>query len=568
MNQKSISSKAAIFSIIVITAFISIFLPSPEYAEAAEGPNLISNPSLESQATSGLPVDWFKGKWGTNDASLTYPIAGSNSSKAARITMTTRTSGDAKWFFKDIQASNGQSYHFANDYRANVTTHMTVRFTLSNGSFFYQDVATLTPTAGQWHRANVNFSTVPNTVSVTVFHLINQPGVLDVDNFSLNLIAPEPSNGNLISNPDFLIAGSNGDPLNWSRGRWGSNTALFAYPVAGTLGANGASVRITNYSSGDAKWYFNDVPVQPNTTYSFSDRYKANITSYLVARWRLSNGSFSYTDIKTLPASATDWQEASASFNAPTGAVSATIFHLIKGNGELTVSKFSMKKEGSTPGRQPIISLSFDDGWLSIYENGLPLLTRYGIKSTQCIVSGYMQGFPAYMSEDNVRSFNSAGHEICAHTRTHADLTTLSAQNLESEVAGSRADLAALGVPAPTIFAYPFGAYNDAVVQAVKDAGFSGARTTNGGSNDQDAINQYLLNRRPVNVDTSFEMVKGWIDQAINEKTWLILALHKVDNSGTTYSTTPETLDRILSYISNSPIEVRKVGDVIAELTP
>ena len=41
---------------------------------------------------------------------------------------------------------------------------------------------------------------------------------------------------------------------------------------------------MSSYTDGDAKWYFNPVTVTPNTTYTFSDAYRSNRESKLVAQ--------------------------------------------------------------------------------------------------------------------------------------------------------------------------------------------------------------------------------------------------------------------------------------------
>src|SRR3954465_6555116 len=46
---------------------------------------------------------------------------------------------------------------------------------------------------------------------------------------------------------------------------------------------------------------------------------------------------------------------------------------------------------------QPIVSVTFDDGWESVYTVAMPLLQKYGIHTTQYILSG-TEKYPAYMN--------------------------------------------------------------------------------------------------------------------------------------------------------------------------
>lgn len=76
----------------------------------------------------------------------------------------------------------------------------------------------------------------------------------------------------------------------------------------------------------------------------------------------------------------------------------------------------------------------------------------------------------------------AAGIEIGGHTRTHPDLRGLRGAALESEVSGCRDDLLGFGIT-PSAFAYPYGEYNDEVVEVVAKV-FSLAFTCNEGLND------------------------------------------------------------------------------------
>lgn len=60
---------------------------------------------------------------------------------------------------------------------------------------------------------------------------------------------------NLIANPSFEIA-SGSLPANWNQGGWGSNTRNFSYTsTSHHSGSMSATVNVSNYVSGDAKWY-------------------------------------------------------------------------------------------------------------------------------------------------------------------------------------------------------------------------------------------------------------------------------------------------------------------------
>jgi peptidoglycan/xylan/chitin deacetylase (PgdA/CDA1 family)/GT2 family glycosyltransferase len=136
--------------------------------------------------------------------------------------------------------------------------------------------------------------------------------------------------------------------------------------------------------------------------------------------------------------------------------------------------------EGKGLPDKPVL-LTFDDGYEDIVEHALPVLRRYAFGAAVFIVTERIGATNTWdeaqgsvtlrlMTAEQIRHWATQGIEFGAHSRTHADLTTLSANGLEDEIAGSRDDLAKiLGTPV-TSFAYPFGAFNQAVHERARGA--------------------------------------------------------------------------------------------------
>jgi peptidoglycan/xylan/chitin deacetylase (PgdA/CDA1 family) len=149
--------------------------------------NLISNGDLETTGSAGAPLNWKSNKWGTNIVTFSYPVAGVSGSKAAKVTVTSYTSGDAKWYFNPITVPPG-TYTFADQYISDKPTVIDIQFHNKDGSFTYKDIAFL-PAAGTFTPASVQF-TVPSTVQdITIFHLIQSVGSLTIDNAELTAAA-------------------------------------------------------------------------------------------------------------------------------------------------------------------------------------------------------------------------------------------------------------------------------------------------------------------------------------------------------------------------------------------
>ncbi len=93
-----------------------------------------------------------------------------------------------------------------------------------------------------------------------------------------------------------------------------------------------------------------------------------------------------------------------------------------------------------------------------------------------------------------VQEMAGAGIEFGSHTATHPILTGLRPDRLDQEVSGSKQTLEAnLGRPV-TAFCYPNGDHDEAVVEAVKRAGYTCAVTTREAPNRPDT-SPWLLNR-------------------------------------------------------------------------
>jgi len=433
-------------------------------------------------------------------------------------------------------------------------------------------------------------SSVPKTVSVGA-HIVSETssasytatigGDCDADgnitlaagnNKTCTITNDDIHGDNLVPNPS-LENGTPGSPDNWAQGGWGTNTTVYTYPVTGTGGAGtrAAKVEITNYTDGDAKWYFDEVPVTPGQYYAFSDKYISDITGSVEIQYNMGGGVYEYGKIGASAPSA-GWQAFEGGFIAPAGAVSATIFHLINGVGSLTVDDYSlMAMDNPYAFDEGMVTLAFDDGWKSIYTNGIPILNDAGFKSTQYIYTdAVLGGFSDYMNAAEVVLLDSAGHDITAHSRSHTSLTTppLTSAQMEDEVDGSRYDLltAPFGLPPVDSFAYPYGNYDAAAQQALREAGFVGARTVENGLNDK-STDRYALKAMPVQrggvtpeeivPPTTLAEVQAAIDTATASKTWLILLFHQIDSNGANaYGTTPEMLQDVVDYLTANGVSV------------
>ena len=174
-----------------------------------------------------------------------------------------------------------------------------------------------------------------------------------------------------------------------------------------------------------------------------------------------------------------------------TGAFARQMFLLrLLGYQGLSMSAAMPYLRGEKLGRVAVIT--FDDGYVDTLENALPILQKNGFSATCYFISqrkGQYNDWDAaalnvrkpLMNDEQVRAWHTAGMEVGAHSRTHPRLTGCSDAELKNEIAGSKADLETLTGSAITQFCYPYGDLNERVANAVKNAGFDAATTTQRG---------------------------------------------------------------------------------------
>lgn len=372
----------------------------------------------------------------------------------------------------------------------------------------------------------------------------------------------DTASGNLVLNGGFEVADGN-LPMGWQKEGYGTNVRSFVYPAYGRNSEKAALVRIETGGTGDAKWVFRDVPVIAGKKYTYSDYYRSSVPSYLTARYKHSNGQYSYEGASSAIGASQSWKQAEVSFIPPPGTVSMTVFHSISSVGYLVIDDVRLAGGVSDPNAlsYPLISLTFDDGLKSHYDVAYPALKDKGLTATFFVSTKHLHdfGFRRYMSLSDVYEIRWSGFEIGAHTRTHARLSALSGSELWSEIYGSRRDLADLGVGPILSFAYTYGDFDSETLRYVKEARFRAARTTLPGFADL-ATDPYRLPRMSVDRNTTLAEVDSWIDTARSQNKWLILNFHGIDRSGDKWSITPEMFDRVIDKVSDSGIAVVNIS--------
>lgn len=107
----------------------------------------------------------------------------------------------------------------------------------------------------------------------------------------------------------------------------------------------------------------------------------------------------------------------------------------------------------------PCIALTFDDGPSpEITPQVLDILAKHQARATFYVVGSRVAGHEAML-----RRIHHDGHEIGNHSWNHPDLSKLSPEEVQSQLAMTQRAIADAGVPAPKTLRPPYGAVNEMV---------------------------------------------------------------------------------------------------------
>lgn len=161
------------------------------------------------------------------------------------------------------------------------------------------------------------------------------------------------------------------------------------------------------------------------------------------------------------------------------------------------------------------VAITFDDGYLSIYETAFPMLQEFGMPFTLFVSTDPIdQGLANYMGWAQIREMSDAGVLIANHMVTHPYMLTRNQDESDADwLARQRAELlqAEALIEEHTgqqhrYLAYPYGEFNPAIKSMLADEGFTGFAQNSGAvGRDSDflALPRYPLASIYANLDTA-----------------------------------------------------------------
>lgn len=159
---------------------------------------------------------------------------------------------------------------------------------------------------------------------------------------------------------------------------------------------------------------------------------------------------------------------------------------------------------------KPVI-LTFDDGYRDFYTDAFPILKKYNLKATNFVFPNVLNkknNMDTWMIQEVI---NSGLVTIGSHTLSHAYLPKLSKELAHKEISESKIVLEQIIGKPVRVFAYPYGAFDQSVVDLVRQAGYTAAvATTRGNIHSPDTL--YWFSRTRVG-NLAGEMFKKKLEE-------------------------------------------------------
>ncbi|MEI6040038.1 MAG: polysaccharide deacetylase family protein [Candidatus Berkelbacteria bacterium] len=217
-----------------------------------------------------------------------------------------------------------------------------------------------------------------------------------------------------------------------------------------------------------------------------------------------------------------------------------------------------------------IVTITFDDGSKTVYNSAYPIMKKYNIPATFYLTAGSI-GKNEFVTWDDVNDLNKNGWEIASHTVNHPHLNTLTRNQAIAELVGAKDIFAQHGYNV-TSFAAPYGQYTSNILALIEEYYQSNRKNQirgNPGINHLDKLNNYGLSSYEVGQSSTISVVKERINQAINQKGWLIIYFHSVNEDPTTrFEIKEKNMQEIMSYIAQKrdqgQIQVKTVDQVVS----
>lgn len=186
-------------------------------------------------------------------------------------------------------------------------------------------------------------------------------------------------------------------------------------------------------------------------------------------------------------------------------------------------------REISTYGAHPVCSIWFDDGWETVYTEAFPIMEERKFKGILSVIGSHV-GYESYCSDVELDALYGCGWDLVNHTYYHTDLTSIAPEEAEADIYAGYNYLFSHGYTrACANMVPPYCATNDEVDDIIAKYAMTSRVKTNH-YNSLPIQEPYNIGLKEVTSDTSPDIIRQWIDDAIENELWLVLVFHSVES--------------------------------------
>lgn len=217
-----------------------------------------------------------------------------------------------------------------------------------------------------------------------------------------------------------------------------------------------------------------------------------------------------------------------------------------------------------------LITFTFDDGRDGAFTKAKPILDAAGWRASWAPIQDKV-GVTNYMTLAQNYALRDAGWDPCVHaytTAAHNNYTTISDEDAINDTIRAKSWMREIGLGPADNFLIPKGGLTSKARDDFYRKNFTVVRTTFPSMRETYPPGR-AWNLKPYNPgNKAVATVEGIIDEAVNNKEWLILQLHNVSDSADGDNNTVLTADlqTYVTYIQGkgASVKVKSLAEVIA----
>lgn len=168
-----------------------------------------------------------------------------------------------------------------------------------------------------------------------------------------------------------------------------------------------------------------------------------------------------------------------------------------------------LKDKIKNPIPKKSIIITFDDGYISQYQNAFSILKKYNMTATFFIYADCIDKYPVCMTSHNLKDLTNNNMKLSNHTFHHAYLTDYKDNTIKNEIEKNQDFLESFGEEnIEKVLAYPYGVTDERVKNIVKDLKYLGGVGVSFYAKDENDIfnlPRYLLGDK---IDNFYNLLK------------------------------------------------------------